>query len=340
METKKIGIVKLGFKEALKRFKIVSLPLSFFAVLTIGMLALGFYAPITLILTIPFIVIPSFFAVAAINTIAPNENTHEALGFFIMFRAYFSQVFRGGYKVIIGLLKALLVSLLISTILTAILTSTVISKDPSYIELISITDPNQFAEAFNNFVANNKTFNNVMEITYMCSSFGFFFMCIHHFAVHSFKYNYNFLSAIPLPMHDLNIINKEVMKKHRWSYLKEHYKAFWFIGLILLLGFAGGELLAYFVMQDINVAQIPVVGLFFALILGLFFIPYFLNASQQIFVNYRPLYVDTLIDLTKKSLEEMKKANQISEDKEKEVLKVIESQKVNNENPDKDKDSN
>ena len=340
METKKIGIVKLGFKEALKRFKIVSLPLSFFAVLTIGILALGFYVPITLVLTIPFIVIPSFFAVAAINTIAPNENTHEALGFFIMFKAYFSQVFIGGYKVIIGILKALLAFLIVSVVLTAILTPTIISKDPGYIELLSITDPNQFADAFDNFVSNNETFNNVMNITYMCSSFGFFVMCIHHFAVHSFKYNYNFLSAIPLPMHDLNIINKEVMKKNRWSYLKEHYKALWFIGLILLLGFTGGELLAYFLMKDINVAQIPVVGLFFALILGLFFIPYFLNVSQQIFMNFRPLYVDTLINLTKKSLEEMKKANQISEDKEKEVLKVIESQKIDIENSNKDKDSN
>ena len=77
METKKIGIVKLGFKEALKRFKIVSLPLSFFAVLTIGILALGFYVPITLVLTIPFIVIPSFFAVAAINTISSELESHN-----------------------------------------------------------------------------------------------------------------------------------------------------------------------------------------------------------------------------------------------------------------------
>ena len=340
METKKNGIVKLAFKESMKRFKIVSLPLSFFAVLTIGILALGFYAPATLILTIPFIVIPSFFSVAAINTIAHNENTHEALGFFIMFRAYFSQIFRGGYKVVVGLLKALLVFLGISIILTAILTSTIISKDPAYIELVSITDAEQFVNAFNDFVANNETFNNIMEITYISSSFGFFFMCIHHFAVHSFKYNYNFISAMPLPMHDLNLINREVMKKSRWSYLKEHYKAFWFIGLILLLGFAGGELFAFFLLKNVNVAQIPVVGLFFALILGLFFIPYFLNASQLIFVNYRSLYVDTLIDLTKKSLDEMKKANQISEDKEKEVLKVIESQKADVEKTDKDKDSN
>ncbi len=339
METKKTGVVKSGFKEAIKRFKIVSLPLSFFAVISIGILVLGFYAPITLIFTIPFVVIPSLFSVAAINTIAPNENTHEVIGFFIMFKAYFTQVFMGGYRIIIGLLKAILVFLVLSTVLTAILTTTIISKDPAYIELLSITDPAQLAEAFNNFVESNATFNNVMAITYMSGSFGFFFMCVHHFAVNSFKYNYNFLASLPLPMHDLNVIDKEVMKKHKWSYRKQHYKAFWFLGLLLLLAYAGGELFAYFVLPNINVAQIPVVGLFFALVIGLFFIPYFLNASQQIFITFRPLYVDTLIDLSKKSLDELKQANQITEDKEKELLQIIEAQKIKDKKSDKDKES-
>jgi len=327
MKTKENSIVKSGFKEAFSRFKIVSMPLSFFAVLSILVLALGFYVPLTLIFTIPFVIIPAFFSVSAINTLAPNKNTHEVVGFFVMFRGYFSPIFRGGYRVIIGFLKAVATFIVISVILTSILTTTILSKDPAYIELQSITDPQKFLDAFNNFVSTNENFNNIMTITYMGGSIGFFVMFIHHFAVNSFKYNYNFLAKLPLPMHDLNLINKEVMHKNRKSFIKEYAKAFWFVGLILVVSYVGGMLLSYFFIPGLNANQFTIVGLFAALIIGLFFIPYFLNASQLIFLKLRPHFIDSLIDLSKKSLAEMKKAKQISEDKEKEVMNIIEAQK-------------
>ena len=340
METNKTSVKKLGFQEAIKRFKIVSLPLSFFAVITILVLVLAFYAPISLILTVPFLLIPSFFSVSAINTVAQNENTHEAVGFFIMFRTYFSQFFMGGYKVIISFLKALLVFVIISSALSAILTTTIISKDPSYIELLTITDTAQLVEALNDFFANNETFNNLMQITYMCASIGFFCMFIHSVGVNSFKLNFNFLAKFPLPASDLNLVNKTVMKNIKKEFRKEYFKTFWFVGLIAFLGFVGGSLIAYFFIPNLYMTQIPIIGAFVAFIFLLFFIPYFLNASQLLFMNYHSLYVESLIDLSKKSLEEMKKTQDISEEKEKEVLKMIESEKIEKEDKEKDKDSN
>ena len=327
----KISIVKSGFKEARKRFVIVSLPLSFFALLTIGMFVLGFYVPFTFVLTIPFIIIPSFFSVAAINTLAPNENTHEGLGFFVMFRAYFTQLFRGGYKVIIGFLKAFGVFIISSAILSAILSSTVLNKDPSYVEFINqinvMTDANQIAEALTNFINTNQTFNKLMIIINGVSSFLAAYMFVHHFAVNSFKYNYNFLSKLPLPMQDLNLIHKNVVKQHRRSFYKDYYSSNWFLGLLLIAGYATGFLLSYFFINNIDMVQMSVLGLFGSFIFLLLFTPYFLNASQIMFGKYREYYVETLIDLTKQSLEQIKKTQTISEEKEKEVLKIIESQR-------------
>ena len=340
METKKNSYIKTGFKEALSRFKIVSLPLSFFAILTIGILILGFYFPITLLLTVPFVVIPSFFSVGAINTVAKNENTHEALGFFIMFKTYFSQFFRGGYKVIISFLKSLLVFVIFSVVLSTIFTLTIIAKDPAFIELQAITDPEQLVEALNNFIETNETFNLTTKITYMCASTGFFCMFIHNIGINSVKVNFNFLAKFPLPTSDLNLVNKMVMKKVRKNFRKDYFKTFWFLGLIIFAGFVGGSLLAYFFLKEIYMQQIPVVGALLAFILALFFIPYFLNASQALFLNYQVLYIDTLIDLSKQSLEELKKTQKISEEKEKEVMKMIESEKIDKENNKKDKDSN
>lgn len=342
MRTDKTSIVKESFKEAKSRFVILSLPLSFYALITVGILALGFFVPLTLIFTIPFIIIPCFFSVSAINSIAPNKNTHEGIGFFIMFRAYFSQLFRGGYRVIFGLLKALLVFLASSAILSAILSATVLSKDAGYLafmeQIKSITDTNELTNALNNFINSNKTFNIILIITNSVSFFLGSYMFLHHFAVNSIKYNYNFVAKMPLPMQDLNLIFKLVLKKNRKEFYKQYYKAFWFLGLIFALGFAGGVLIPYFFIPNVDMVQLCVIGLFASFILLLFFIPYFLNASQLIFNNYKTAFVDTLIDLSKQSLEEMKKMQAISEDKEKEVLKIIESQKED-QSEEKDKDS-
>lgn len=331
MKNSKNSITKTAFKMARERLVILSLPLAFFAILTFGVLMLSFFFPILLFVGVPFIVIPSFFAVAAINTISSNENVHEGIGFFIMFRAYFSQIFRGGYKVIFGFLKALLTYVVSSSILIAIFSATILNKDPEYIAFIeqinAITDPNQISQLLLNFVDTNQTFNTILFISDTVGSFLAFYIFMHHFSINSFKYNYNFTSKMPLPMQDLNLIFKDVLKRTRKDFYKEYYKSTWFLGLILIIGFAVGVLIPYFFINNIDVVQINTIGLGLSFTLLLFFVPYFVNVSNLIFAKYRPMYFETLIDLSKKSLEELKKNNAISEDKEKEILSVIESQK-------------
>ena len=187
----KNSIVKQGFKEAHKRFVVVSLPLSFFALLTILMLILAFFFPITLLLSLPFVIIPSFFAVAAINTLATNKNTHEGIGFFVMFRSYFSQIFRGGYKVIWGLVKSFLVFLLSSIIFSSIFVSTMLTKDSSYLsfveEIKNITDAEALNVAVENFINGNETFNLITILVNSLSTFFAFYTFMHHFAVNSIK---------------------------------------------------------------------------------------------------------------------------------------------------------
>lgn len=338
----KNSIVKQGFKEAHKRFVVVSLPLSFFALITILMLVLGFFFPITLILSLPFVVIPSFFSVAAINTLATNENTHEGIGFFVMFRSYFNQIFRGGYRVIWGLVKSLLVFLGSSLILTFIFSATILTKDQSYVafmnEIKNISDTAEIANAIENFVNTNKTINEITILVNCLSTFFAFYMFMHHFGVNSVKYNYNFVAKMPLPMQDLNVISKKVQKENGKNFYKDYYKAFWFLGLILIIGYFAGSLLAYFYFDNINMVQICFIGFFGSFILLLLFVPYFLSASSIIISSYRKKYFHTLMDLTKKSLLQMRRAKEITEDKEKEVINLLESQNdVDKDDEEKDK---
>lgn len=338
----KNSIVKEGFKEAHKRFVVVSLPLSFFAVLTILMLILAYFVPLTLILSLPFVIIPAFFAVAAINTFATNKNTHEGIGFFVMFRSYFSQIFRGGYKVIRGLLKAFLVFLVSSIVFSVIFATTILAKDPGYIafteEIKNITEVEALSAAIDDFIINNETINEISILVNCLSTFFALYMFMHHFGVNSVKYNYNFVAKMPLPMQDLNVISKKVHKENRKGFYKDYYKAFWFLGVILTIGYFCGSLLAYFFIKNANMIQIAFVGLFGSFILLLFFVPYFLNASIIIISGYRKKYFHTLIELSKKSLQEMKRAKEITDDKEKEVIELLESQNdVDKDEKDSDK---
>ena len=159
---------------------------------------------------------------------------------------------------------------------------------------------------------------------------------MHHFGVNSVKYNYNFVAKMPLPMQDLNVISKKVQKENRKGFYKDYYKAFWFLGLILIVGYFAGSLLAYFFIDNIDMVQISFLGFFGSFILLLLFVPYFLSASSIIISGYRKKYFHTLIDLTRKSLLQMKRAKEISEDKEKEVIELLESQN----DVDKDEEEN
>lgn len=344
MKTNNFSLTKTAFKESKKRFVIISLPLSFFALITIGVLVLGFFAPFTLLLTVPFIVIPSFFSIAAINCIALNKNTHEGLGFFIMFRAYFSSFFRGGYKVILGLLKFLLALLISSLIISIILVNTILVKDPGYVEFINqmntITDPNALVDLMNNFFETNQAFQEVIYLGYILSFFVAFIVFLHHFSVNHFKYNYNFEAKMPLPIQDLNLISKEVIRANRKDFYKSYYNLNWFLLVIAIIGYLAGSLLSFFFVKNIDMTQAAIVGLFGAFILLLLFIPYYLCGSELQFSGFKKDFLNKLIELSMKSLEEMKKARNISEEKEQEVIKFLNDQKELEEKDDKNNNEN
>lgn len=326
----KKSISATAFKRAKSSFVTISLPLSFFALLTILMLILAFVAQWTLLLTVPFIIVPAFFSVAALNTLVDRPEAPVGVGFFVMFRGYFSQPFRGGFRVIFGLLKFFFVYLIVSLLLTVILTNTVLNKDPAYLAFIesskTMTDA-EFIDATAKFISENASFKMIMFVTTSAGLLGGTYMFLHHITTGLVKYNYNFLSKLPLPTQDLNVIHKAVMKKNRAAFNKDYYKVVWFLALIFIGGYALGTLIPYFFLPQISPLSCPVIGLFVAFILLLFFIPYLINGMQLIFEKYRSEYTNTFIELSMKSIEEIKKHQEISEEKEKEILQFLESQK-------------
>lgn len=314
-----------------ERFQTLMLPISFFAIFCFISLALGIVAPISLIFTIPFLVIPSLFALSAVGTIAGKKAGLEGAGFFLMFRGYFSGFFKGSYRVIIGFLKALLVALLVSIVLTPILSYTVLANDSAFIALENSlenpTDVNVILDEYLNFIQTSGTFRNIMFAINIASFFGGMMMFLHHFSRNAVKSYHNFLSPTPIPMPDLNLIHKVTYKKIKKEFNKDFYSSLWALILLVAIGFVGFACIGNFVLTELVTDQVIVVGLFGVFVVTLFFLPYYFNVLQLLYQKYSRDYVETFIELSLQSIEEIKKTTEIDPEKEKQIREFLDAQK-------------
>lgn len=328
------SIKKLAFSDLKKKYVNLLLPLSIFAVIFILSLILGFVSPITLFLSVPFLVIPGFFSLTAITASPVDEKTKTGSLFFVIFRNYFSPFFKTGYRVIVGFLKALLVYVIISSIASTVFEYTILINDPAYTDLLNKIETLESIESIIptilNLVETNASFKLFMFLTTTISFFGGFYMFVHHMSVSSMKMYLNLSSPTPMPSSDLNLIHKMTMKKIRKPFHKEYLKALWFFPIILLVGYAGGNVLGYFLIPNLDVFQCTLLGVFVDFILVLFLLPYFFNVLKYIFERFRTDYIDTFIDLSLKSIEEIKKTATISEEKEKQIREFLDKTKEAN----------
>lgn len=320
----------------------ISISLAIFSLFVILSLGLAFLSPFTLIITLPFVIIPSFFALSGVFVIPEKENERESLSFFILYRNFYTPLFRGGYRVLIGLLKALLVFAVSLTVFTAIVYGVVLAKDQTFIDLINSigTDIsnqdliNQLVE----YIESNELVSTLTNVSIIVSLNLSLLTFVHHLGVHSIKIYHNFLTNAPLPFSDLNYIYNITYSKIKHSIRKDYFKAFWFVQLALFIGAFGGSVLGWFLLNNVSPEQIFIFGTFIAFIFILFFIPYYLFASRLIYQKYATNFIETFIKESFKSIEEIKKTTKIDPEKEKEIKDFLENQvKVDNEENKEDK---
>ena len=163
----------------------VLVSLSFFVLISILVFTIGFFAPISLFITVPFLLLPALFSLEAVNVILERPDVNDISGFFIMFKAYFSPLFRGGYKVIINFLKSLLVYLIVSSVISTVLITVVLENDPEYLAFIEqtkdIANVNEILDKLIIFQENSTKFNMIVNISGLVSYFFGFYVFFHFF---------------------------------------------------------------------------------------------------------------------------------------------------------------
>lgn len=334
-------ISKLAFEKYRNSFNTIMLPLSFFALICIVSIILEFIAPSSAFLTVPFLAIPALFALSAVNSISNQTNGREGIGFFVMWRTYFSGFFRGGYRVITGFFKSLLVYLVTSIVVSTILIYAIMTKDVGYTEFLnSLSTVATIDDALNSMVVFIETNQTFKLITFIADTLAFTcgaIMFVHHISINGVKYYHNFLTATPIPASDLNVIHKETMKKMRKPFYKDYYKSEWFLLVLVFVSLLGFSAVSYFFIPNFNNIHGIVFAVFATFVICLFFLPYHLNVLQLLYKKYKNQYISTFVKLSFESLEEIKKTQEIDPEKEKEIRAFLSKQEedINNKEDEK-----
>lgn len=335
-------INRQAFALTRQKFSAMSYMLLFFVVFTLLSLVLAFVNVASLIITVPFLILPGLFSITANSIIVESEKETKVKNFFVMFKNYFSPLFIGGYRFITSFLLSLAVFAIGMTAISTIAIEVMIAQDATLGQLMdSIANEVDMYEAldqFLNYLNNNSVYNTILYITAFVSTVAAVYFFIHRICINNVKYIHSFTSTIPYPMSGINVIHKQAYRKIRKDFRKDYFKATWFLTLIFFVLMLGSGTLLFLFFEQYTCDEAIVISLLLTFIFLIGFIPYYLNVIELIYLKYKREYQETFIKLSLESLKEYKKDNVLDETKEKEIMDFINSQKAKVEsNEEKDK---
>ena len=281
------------FHHFLEKSALSTVLMLFISVCLIG----GYFLPISLIITVPFLVAPILLGYILEN-ISVNGGDFSLKRVFLGFKLYYSPHFFGCFRMIIGTVKAMVTYLVLSITLFMILHYTMGMNNEVYANIFnailnSETD-SQLLQNLQDLTANHtyiQITNIALTISIGLASMWF----IHHVLVNSLKIFYNVVNKKHLPMNASNFLFALSFKKYRRYFYIDYYQSFWFIFLTFIACYVGGCLLAIFVFNQSG-AQTAIIGLFAASLVSVYLLPYIFDVYFMIFSMFSLFYLDTLFD--------------------------------------------
>ena len=271
---------------------------SFLAIFITACLAIAYFFPFTILLTVPLVIVPLLLGFIVEN-MASNSGEQSPGRMFRGFKLYFSDKFYGCFRILEGLIKTLLVYMIVSTIMAIILHFTMGMNDPSYAQLISnIMDRQNIGDLEKNLweLLENPTYILMSNIGEIVSIGLASYMIIHHVLTHSYKLFYNLLGPKLSSMYVVNLLHRRTFGRIRKEFYSNYYSSFWYMIPVYVLLYAGGALLGLLVFNRTGVES-AFIGIFTASIVSIFFLPIIFDTLQLIFSLYGFEYLKTLLIL-------------------------------------------
>ena len=330
-------IKSLTFKEVLSETRKsrygFSTHLLFFTLFTLLSLILAYVAPFSLIITIPLVIVPSYFAFTSMNAIKGKKNS-ENVSFFKMYRTYFSMLFFGGYRLLIGLLKAFLTYVVSNFIIILVYDLTIFTKSEEFKAFMKLveesTDTASLTEAFDKFtnsVLNNPEIQKWLYLAATISTVLAILMLIHHIFKHSVKIKRNLFVPNAIPAKQFNIVERKVRKEHRKFIWGSYTRCAWFIQVLIILAAAGGIVGSFFFLKDFAPEQAVVITMFLIFLVMLPFMNHISKLQEMMFVVLLPVYESTFATFALEFITKYKEKIGIPEEDVKKIEEILNATK-------------
>ena len=331
-------VERLQFKDVVTTLKEekhgFSPQLFWFALFTILSLILAYLFPFSLILTIPFLIIPSWFAFNSVTSIKGVKNS-ENINFFMMFKGYFSPLFFGGYRLFLGFLKAFGAYVGVSSIAFTVYSEVALRSNAEYQAILekmnSAAELEVVMNELNDFLlspAMAKPVFLILSIGIVLASFVF----LQHILKHSMKMRRNLFTRQPIPMKQFHMIDARVRKNNRKLLWASYLSATWFIQLLVILGAAGGIVFAYFFLAELDPFKAVVIAAFLIFVLTLPLLNYVSVAQNMLYLALRRKYEETFVNMTLEFLTKFKDKLGLEEEEAKKIEALLNETKKASEN--------
>lgn len=303
-------------------------PTSFnFTMILIVVLALAMWIPESLYISIPFLVVPFFFAYQMAVSYLRKGTDITNRQFFAYYGAYFGMPFTGCYRVIrnalLSFLWAMLASFAVAIFYYAIGSAVSSSFKDSLAQLSTLIQENSITE-INDFLSKNTDMVYFYNAISLSESFVLFYSFFHYLA--SYGLNPYLRSVIVgASPRVCNAIYVGGLRMVRGAFLKDYYSSLWLGVLLLAFGYAGGAGLALLFTGSSGV--IGVCGIAGAALLISFYIPYYFNVVSLLADKYHNSFADYSIKMAQLTLDELQKAQKLSEQETADLEKTIDSAK-------------
>ena len=292
-------------------------------------LQINILAPISIIITIPFFVLPFTFAYISATTSSQLFKGAPVRSFLALYPLYYQGAFFGGFRALIGFAKAILISIICGSIMTIILYYAYLRGQPGFAGVLHEIDVAKTVNEMNLALEHFAEFEPAKIVTDTSTLVGGFFgswIFLRHCLLNSEKITLNLMNKNPAPMKTLTSLFITTSHLRRKQFLKEYYGAVWYVVLAFVFTFGGGAALAKYVFH-IEASRCIFIGLFVSLILMIFFIPYYFIVVKNICVASTDDYQRGMIAMGERALETLKKHNQITEEEIKKFEEDIKQKK-------------
>ena len=338
---------KKAYKDALNEYRnhlgsYLSLSMLYLTIVTL-LLVLAYFFPFTLILSVPLILVPFTFALqASVSLVSCNqtENKSPFAIFFKSFAVYYSAPFFGGYRGIVGLLKALAafaigMSLILFPISIYVLTNNPVIKD-------IITSNSEVTTTYlYEILMNDNLFAYGLMYSLGVGTLFASLIYIHHFMAHSLVVVSTLHTVKPIPMNVHKSLYKYIFPGFRRTYYREYCSGIWWLLILYLIGFAIGFALIFFIKDRAFEYNAHIIALAGAFLFVTPFSPYVFLLLDKLLVNNIVDYNNANMEATLTIMAKVKVKGQLSKEEEDEIQKSFDElndlTKINPDEKDEDK---